>query len=48
MATKMLGYLDISNTETGKIALEMLKEIQALQTAYDTLKICVNFIQKII
>ena len=46
MATKMLGYLDISNTETGKIALEKLKEIQALQTAYDTLKTCVNFIQK--
>lgn len=46
MATKMLGYLDISNTETGKIALEKLKEIQALQTAYDTLKTCVMFIQK--
>lgn len=45
MATKMLGYLDISNTETGKIALEKLKDIQALQTAYDTLKQCVKFIQ---
>lgn len=45
MATKILGYLDISNTETGKITLEKLKEIQALQAAYDTLKNCVNFIQ---
>ncbi|TPG67962.1 hypothetical protein EEL31_04890 [Brevibacillus laterosporus] len=46
MATRMLGYLDISDTEIGKIALENLKEIQALQTAYDTLNHCVDFIQK--
>lgn len=46
MATKMLGYLDITETEIGKLALENLKEIQALQTAYDTLNHCADFIQK--
>ncbi|MGG3841557.1 DUF2268 domain-containing protein [Anoxybacillus kestanbolensis] len=46
MATKMLGYLDITGTEIGKIALENLKEIQALQTANDTLNHCADFIQE--
>lgn len=45
MASEMLGYLDLSNTQTGMIALEKLKEIQALQTAYDTLKHCIDFIE---
>lgn len=46
MATKMLGYLDISEADTGKTALEQLKEIQALQTAYDTLNHCIDVIQQ--
>lgn len=46
MATKMLGYLDITETEMGKGALEHLREVQALQTAYDTLNHCVEFIQE--
>ncbi|MBX0319203.1 MULTISPECIES: DUF2268 domain-containing protein [Shouchella] len=46
MATKMLGYLDITETEMGKGALEQLREVQALQTAYDTLNHCVEFIQE--
>lgn len=46
MATKMLGYLDITETEMGKVALEHLREVQALQTAYDTLNHCVEFIQE--
>ncbi|TCS92069.1 DUF2268 domain-containing protein [Hazenella coriacea] len=46
MATNMLGFLRILDTETGRIALKRLKEIQVLQTAHDTLKRCVNFIQK--
>lgn len=44
MATKMLGYLDVSKTEIGRAALENLKEIQALQTAHDTLYHCVEFL----
>jgi len=46
LATKMLGYLDVTKTEIGKIALENLEKIQALQTAYDTLNHCVDFIQE--
>ena len=37
MAANMLGYLSIFDTETGRKALENLKEIQALQIAYGTL-----------
>lgn len=46
MATNMLGYLNVSDTQTGRQALENLKEIQALQTAQSTLKHCINFIEK--
>ncbi|MFD3449477.1 DUF2268 domain-containing protein [Microbacteriaceae bacterium 4G12] len=46
MATKMLGYLNISDTKLGKVALENLKEMQALQTAHHTLNRCVDFIQE--
>ncbi|MTT31480.1 hypothetical protein GMB86_05530 [Terrilactibacillus sp. BCM23-1] len=46
MATQMLGYLNVMETETGKIALENLKENQTLQTAYNALSNCLNFIQE--
>lgn len=46
MAANMLGYLSIFDTETGRKALEKLKEIQALQIAYGTLTHCVEFIQQ--
>ncbi|QDX94450.1 hypothetical protein EEL32_00980 [Brevibacillus laterosporus] len=46
MATNMLGYLSVTDTEIGKRALENLKEIQALQTAHNTLSHCVDFIEE--
>lgn len=46
MASNMLGYLSIFDTETGRKALENLKEIQALQIAYGTLTHCVEFIKQ--
>lgn len=46
MATNMLGYLNVSDTQIGRQALESLKEIQALQTAHSTLNHCINFIEK--
>lgn len=46
MATNMLGYLNVSDTETGRRALENLNEIQALQTAQSTLNHCIDFIEK--
>ncbi|MFC0416351.1 DUF2268 domain-containing protein [Cytobacillus solani] len=46
MATNMLGYLSVSDTEMGRRALEKLKEIQALQTAQNTLNDCVAFIEE--
>lgn len=46
MATDMLGYLNVSDTQTGRHALENLKEIQALHTAHSTLKHCIDFIEK--
>lgn len=46
MATNMLGYLKVSETQTGRKALENLKEVQALQTAHNTLNHCVDFIEK--
>lgn len=46
MATNMLGYLSITDTEMGRRALERLKEIQALQTAQNTLNDCVAFIEE--
>lgn len=46
MATNMLGYLNVSDTQTGRQALESLKEIQALQTAHSTLNHCIDFIEK--
>ncbi|WP_424924760.1 DUF2268 domain-containing protein [Bacillus safensis] len=46
MATKMLGYLDVTDTQTGQQALKKLQEIQALQTAYMTLNHCMDFIKK--
>ncbi len=46
MATKMLGYLDVTDTQTGQQALKRLQEIQALQTADITLNHCMDFIKK--
>ncbi|MCM2991286.1 DUF2268 domain-containing protein [Bacillus safensis] len=46
MATKMLGYLDVADTQTGQQALKRLQEIQALQTADITLNYCMDFIKK--
>ncbi|MER3120415.1 hypothetical protein ABQG71_04345 [Bacillus altitudinis] len=46
MATNMLGYLDVSHTQTGREALKKLQEIQALQTTNITLNHCINFIKK--
>ncbi|WP_081354723.1 DUF2268 domain-containing protein [Bacillus amyloliquefaciens] len=46
VATNMLGYLSITETETGRKALENLKEIQAHQVAFDTLTHCVEFIEQ--
>lgn len=46
MAANKLGYLQLSDTKTGKEALKKLKEIQALQTAQSTLTYCVDFIDK--
>ncbi|MDM8101808.1 MULTISPECIES: DUF2268 domain-containing protein [Oceanobacillus] len=46
IATNMLGYLDVSETQTGKKALENLKDIQALETARNTLNDCVQFIEE--
>ncbi|MCP1528836.1 DUF2268 domain-containing protein [Bacillus pumilus] len=46
MATKMLGYLDVTDTQTGQQALKRLREIQALQTADITLNHCMDFIEK--
>lgn len=46
MATNMLGYLNVSDTQTGRQALKYLKEIQALQTAQNTLNHCIDFIEK--
>ncbi|USD82107.1 DUF2268 domain-containing protein [Bacillus safensis] len=46
MATKMLGYLDVTDTQTGQQALKKLQEIQALQTADMTLNHCMDFIKK--
>ncbi|MGE7625513.1 hypothetical protein ACQKMD_21775 [Viridibacillus sp. NPDC096237] len=45
MATKMLGYLDISEDEKGKIALGKLKEMNVLQIAKDTLNECISFLE---
>ncbi|MBY7141879.1 DUF2268 domain-containing protein [Virgibacillus sp. NKC19-3] len=45
MATTMLGYLKVSETQTGRNALENLKEIQALQTVQNTLNHCVEFME---
>ena len=46
IATNMLGYLNLSDTQNGKQALEKLKEIRALQIAQSTLNHCVDFIEK--
>jgi uncharacterized protein YjaZ len=46
IATNMLGYLNVSETQTGRQALEDLKDIQALQTAQSTLKHCIDFFEK--
>lgn len=46
LATNMLGYLDVSDSQTGRKALQKLQEIQALQTANTALNQCRNFIKK--
>ncbi|GIP22909.1 hypothetical protein J22TS3_31840 [Paenibacillus sp. J22TS3] len=43
MAAKMLGFLDVNATDTGLQALQQLKEIQALRTAQETLRECVDY-----
>lgn len=44
MAAKMLGHLELSETETGTRVLHKLKEIDALSTAQEALQKCVDFI----
>ncbi|MEI5908019.1 DUF2268 domain-containing protein [Bacillus spongiae] len=46
MATNMLGYLNVSDTEIGKQALKKLTEVHALQTAHSSLNDCVKFIDE--
>ncbi|PCK20126.1 hypothetical protein CEY02_14805 [Bacillus pumilus] len=46
MATNMLGYLDVSDTQNGRQALDSLEEIQALQTANLTLNNCMDYMKK--
>lgn len=46
MATKMLGYLNVSDAEMGKLALKNLQEIKAIQTVRDSLDNCVQFTQE--
>lgn len=46
MASRMLGYLDANETDTGVTALRTLKEIQALQTAARALNDCGAFIRQ--
>ncbi|MFU1795356.1 DUF2268 domain-containing protein [Paenibacillus azoreducens] len=43
MAAKMLGHLELSETETGTRILHKLKEIDALSTAQGALQKCVDF-----
>ncbi|AZS13839.1 DUF2268 domain-containing protein [Paenibacillus lutimineralis] len=43
MAAKMLGHLDLSETETGTHVLQNLKEIGALSTAKEVLHACTDF-----
>lgn len=43
MAAKMLGHLDLSETETGTQVLQKLKEISALSTAKEALQTCIDF-----
>lgn len=45
MATKMLGYLDVSETDKGKKAISKLKEINVTQTIIETLDNCITFLQ---
>ncbi|MFS0820911.1 DUF2268 domain-containing protein [Bacillus sp. 1P02SD] len=45
MATSMLGYLDVTETVKGNMALNKLKDIKAIQIATDTLEKCVHFLQ---
>jgi uncharacterized protein YjaZ len=44
MATDMLGYLDVRETDTGLKVLEKLKDIQAMQTAQHALDNCLHFL----
>ncbi len=46
IATNMLGYLSVTETILGRKALEDLKNIHVLQTAKNTLEVCVDFIDK--
>src|SRR5690625_3548835 len=46
MATNMLGYINVSDEQTGRQAVENIKEIQALQTAHSTLNHSINFVKK--
>ncbi|GAA0386090.1 DUF2268 domain-containing protein [Paenibacillus motobuensis] len=43
MAAKMLGHLDLNETEKGTRILQKLKEIDALSTAKETLQTCTDF-----
>lgn len=45
MATKMLGYLDVLDTDKGKKAISKLNEINASQTTIETLDKCIAFLQ---
>lgn len=46
MATHMLGYLNVSETEIGWQALQQFKKLAVLETAHKTLNRCVDFSKK--
>ncbi len=43
MAAKMLGYLDVRDTESGQKALQILKESHVSETAESALRQCIFF-----
>lgn len=46
MATKMLGYLDVKETDLGQAGLEKLKEIDIINTAEKTIHHCIDHMRQ--
>ncbi|WP_396021408.1 hypothetical protein [Bacillus sp. SPARC3] len=46
MAVKMLGYLDVCDTEAGQKTLQILKESYAAETAESALRQCIHFAER--